>query len=76
MKRVLWFICIYYNRSEFWDNYVVAADFEVPRSQQQKDYAEAIANSLELEADKKILVAYDATINSKVKTEELQDCTC
>lgn len=58
--------------NEFWDNYVVAADFEVPRSQQQKDYAEALANSLELEADKKILVAYDATINSKVKTEELR----
>ena len=58
--------------NEFWDNYVVADDFEVPRSQQQKDFAEAIVNSVELEADKKILDAYNKTINSKTKSEELR----
>ena len=58
--------------NEFWDNYVVADDFEVPRSQQQKDFAEAIINSVELEADKKILDAYNKTINSKTKSEELR----
>lgn len=54
---------------EFWDNYVIL-DFETPKSEQQKLFAKAYIESLQLEENKKIIDAYKLSYAADKKSED------
>lgn len=55
---------------EFWDNYIVAAEFDKPTSKQQLAFADNYVNSLELEAEKKLIQAYSDAYSTKGKSDD------
>lgn len=54
---------------EFWDNYVIL-DFEKPTSAAQIKFAELMANTSEIEPNRAILSAYQASYSTKGKSED------
>ena len=55
---------------DFWQNYIVAADFTVPKSAQQIAFANDFVNSLELEPDLKLVTAYKNNYSTTNKSDD------
>lgn len=55
--------------NEFWDNYSLN-EYEVPSSPQQKAFAEALANTIELEPNKAVLKAYKKAYSTNGQSDD------